>query len=94
MKEVTSDELLNRMGIKRGDFEDYSKKVSLFLESLNEDEKRFYYRNNGRTVEQIAKSLGPDVTCEDVEKLFDCSPRTHILMLAIQCCGIKNPPPH
>jgi hypothetical protein len=92
---VSREELLARMGIASDDFEDYVNKIALLVESLNKDEKRFYYRNNGRTVEQIAKSLGPDVTTEDIETLFRCVPRFEVF-LALACCGHNPapPPPH
>ena len=88
--EVTRQEILKRMAIKEADFHDYVKKISKFFDSLNEDERQFYIRNNGRTVEQIARSLGKDVTIADVELVFNQVPRVFQVCI-LACCG-HNPP--
>jgi hypothetical protein len=88
-RDVPQEELLLRMGIKKDDFEDYKKKFSSFFASLNDDEKEFHIRNNKRTAEQIAKSLGSDVSVKDVEHLFRGAPHIdHIF--PIGCCWIPK----
>lgn len=91
-RNVSPDELLKRMGIKERDFKEYVSKVSHLFNSLNKDEQQFYLKNNGRTLAQIAKSLGSDVTVGDVEVLWGGVPRIgEICILA--CCGHGPAPP-
>jgi hypothetical protein len=82
---VSPDELLMRMKISKEEFDVYKSDVSKFLDDLDDSEKEFYVRNNARTAEQIAKSLGEDVTERDIEQLFAGAPCVDGMFL-ISCC--------
>jgi hypothetical protein len=84
-RDVPQEELLLRMGIKKDEWDDYKTKFSSFFASLNDEEKKFHIRNNERTAEEIAKSLGEDVTVKDIERLFKGVPHFEI-MFPINCC--------
>lgn len=84
---MTREKMLDRMGITDEDFRDYLGKYSTFLNSLKHGQQEFHYAHAGRsTVEEVAKSLGPDVTAKDIERLFaECPPVEGILFA--RCCG-------
>jgi tellurite resistance protein len=83
--QVSPDELLKRMKISKEEFDLYKSDVSKFFDGLDGPEKEFYVRNNARTAEQIAKSLGDDVTAKDIEQLFAGAPCIRG-MFVVSCC--------
>jgi hypothetical protein len=86
---VTHEQMLN-MGIKDEDFKDYLKKHTKFLNSLNASQKKFHHRNTPKKkVDEVAKSLGPNVTQDHVKSLFKEAPPVQGLM-AISCCRNRN----
>ncbi len=83
---MTRQEMLNRLGVKDEEFRDYLRKLCHFLKSLDAAQREFHYKHSAtKTVEQMAKSFGPDVTTKDVEELFsECPPVRGICIL--ECC--------
>ena len=87
---VTHEQMLKKMGIKDEDFKDYLKKHTKFLNSLNASQKKFHHRNTPKKkVDEVAKSLGPNVTQDHVKSLFKEAPPVQGLM-AISCCRNRN----
>jgi hypothetical protein len=84
---VTREQMLKRMGIKDDDFRDYLRKHTKFLKSLNASQKRFHHKNTPKKkVDEVAQSLGPNVTPEHVKSLFKEAPPVQGMM-AVSCCG-------
>ena len=93
----TREELLKRMGIEDANFRDYLKKSAHFVNSLDKNQKRFHLEHlPERTVEQVAESLGPDVTEEDVRLLFAEAPPIDGVMYVMCCKHLRHLPhlPH
>jgi hypothetical protein len=83
---MTRQQMLDLMGITDEDFRDYLRKYCSFLNSLEPRQREFHYDHAGRsTVEEVAKSLGPDVTAKDIEHLFaECPPVRGVVIM--ECC--------
>jgi hypothetical protein len=86
----TREELLHRMGINDPDFRDYLRKHVAFLKSLNSSQRKFHEKNTQtpRSVDAIAKSLGPDVTHEHIKNLFEEAPPVEG-MAGVSCCSSR-----
>lgn len=84
--EVTREQMLKRMGIKDEDLRDYLRKHNSFVQSLNTSQRKFHHRNTPKkSVSEVAKSLGPDVTSEHIKKLFKEAPPVRGMM-SLSCC--------
>ena len=84
---MTHDEMLNKMGIGKDDFHDYLKKYSDFYSSLKENQKGFHSRvTQGSTVDDLAKSLGPNAKPEHVQALFAKAPASESKVMISACC--------
>jgi hypothetical protein len=83
---MTREQMLAPIGITEEDFGDYLTKYGSFLKSLKPGQREFHYDHAGRsTVEEVAKSLGPDVTAKDIERLFaECPPVDGVV--SARCC--------
>ena len=86
---MTRQQMLDKIGITDEHFRDYLRKYCSFLNSLERIQRDFHYDHVGRsTVEEVAKSLGPDVSAKDIEHLFaECPPVEGILFA--RCCGLN-----
>lgn len=83
---LTREQMLKKIGIKDEDFRDYLKKHTEFLNSLNDGQKEFHFKNRPKKkVKEIAQSLGPNVTSEQIKSLFEEAPPT-LGVSAIGCC--------
>jgi hypothetical protein len=82
---VSQEELLRRMGISKEEFDKFKTDTYSYYSSLDEKEKEFYVKNNSRTAKEIARSLGEDVTVEDIECLFAGAPRAEAVYF-VACC--------
>lgn len=83
---MTRRQMLDQIGITDEHFRDYLRKYSSFLKSLEPSQREFHYDHAGKsTVDEVAKSLGPDVTTKDIEQLFAESPPVHGICI-IECC--------
>ena len=83
---VDREDLLKRIGIDDGDFRDYLKKSVQFIDSLDREQRKFHLDHlPTRTIEQVAESLGPDVTEDDVRLLFAEAPPVEGVMF-VMCC--------
>lgn len=65
---TTREELLRRLGLTDKELRDFLSKFMAFYRSLNEPQKRVIERTLP-TLEQAARSFGPDVTVQDIEAL-------------------------
>jgi hypothetical protein len=83
---MTRQQMLDEMGITDESFRDYLRKYCSFLNSLEPSQRAFHYEHAGQEgVEEVAKSLGPDVTAREIEHLFaECPPVRGIVVM--QCC--------
>jgi hypothetical protein len=83
---MTRQQMLDQMGITDEGFRDYLKKFCSFLNSLDAHQREFHNKHSAKkTVEQFARSFGPDVTAKDIERLFaECPPNGGVI--GMECC--------
>lgn len=84
--------MLKKMGIGDADFRDYLTKSAAFVASLNEAQLDFHLNSKHPTltVTEAAAAFGPDVTEEDISKLFEEAPPVASVMFTNACCGRKG----
>jgi hypothetical protein len=63
-------DMLKQMNITDADFTDYLNQYNTFFNGLNPNQKAFHLRNNKTRLGDIAASLGPTATPDDVQQLF------------------------
>ena len=66
---MTHEEFLYQLGLSREEFRDLLQKFSYFLGTLNEAQKDAVRRSNP-TIAEAARSFGPEVTPEELEKIL------------------------
>jgi hypothetical protein len=79
-------ELLKRLNMSADDFNGYMAAYANFLNLLNAQQLAFHMKNNRKLAAQVARSLGPDVSVDDIKALFAAAPADASGMMPVSCC--------
>jgi hypothetical protein len=82
----STNDLLARLNMSAADFNGYLEAYASFLNLLNAQQLAFHKKNNHNLAAQVAKSLGPDVSVNDVKALFAAAPPDASGVMPVSCC--------
>jgi hypothetical protein len=82
---MNHDEMLRKLGLTEAQYRDLMDKFLKFCQGLDEDQKKLV-RHNLPSLEQAAKSFGPDVSVEDFKKFVG----EKIIICGLGCMGGHN----
>jgi hypothetical protein len=89
MTPIPPADLLARLSLTTGKFNDYVAAYHRFLDSLDPNQKAFYKRTKQGHLEDVAAaltaSLGVSVTASDLTDLINSTPSPGML-IAVSCC--------
>lgn len=82
---MTDAQMLAEMGLTQPEFVAYQANLNAFIAGLPPNQQAFHIRNHGRTILEIARTLGPNATAADVQRLFGAAPN-QAGVLVMSCC--------